>query len=297
MAMTLAISLLTMQATAANAQPALITAAKTGNIVAMRSLLAHGANPNTTDSGGISALEWAAAKGHLDEVLALLKAHAAVDGAYNPGKYTPLMRAANFGFPRVVAALIAHGANVNAFDSIGQDALDYARIEHHKDVVALLVRHGATSQGARSPQGFCHAGAAEDFSVLTPWVSVPKNPRAFYCQSGKHDFGTGAGDVIMYTFEVDGSRTIARSVYIRTDIFMDVLPTALVTTTLKPLLEQIYAYGHKGPIPVPLLTTLLSLASVQQDTPFGNVIAVYKNGDKPQYPIIGASYIIRIQIH
>src|SRR6202043_1558083 len=119
-------------------------------------------DPNTTDAGGVSALEWAAGRGGLAAAQGLLAAHAAVDGAYNPQKYTPLMRAANFGHAEVAAALITAGADVNARDVDGHTALDFAAHRDNADVVALLTGRGAQRGrgfGNGDPQALCNVAA------------------------------------------------------------------------------------------------------------------------------------------
>ncbi|HVA29461.1 MAG TPA: ankyrin repeat domain-containing protein [Candidatus Baltobacteraceae bacterium] len=262
----------------------------------MRRLLAQGVDPNAHGSDGISALEWAAAKGRVDEVLVLLGAHAAVDAAYNPEKYTPLMRAANFGFPQVVKVLVAHGARVNAHNAYGQTALDFALYTNHTAIAAILKRDGAISVGHFYPREFCNAGTKAGLTS-SAWGSASDAPAMYFCQAVKHDFGSGSGDVVMYTYEVDGTIAFAKSIYIKTDVFMTEIPTQMIAQTLTPLIRQIYANAHQGQVPSDLLDSLVAFKNVRQDTPLGLVTGVYAVGDHPDYPTIGAEYTIRITLH
>jgi TPR repeat protein len=154
LALVLSLMFVCLPAWAEDTAAALIASAQSGDTVAIGKLLSQGVDPNThEDETGISALEWAAAKGHLAAVKALLKAHADVDGAYNSMEYTPLMRAANYGFRDVATLLIAKGANVNAQTSDDETPLYFAVSSNHPKVVALLVTKGAdvnarTSKGA-----------------------------------------------------------------------------------------------------------------------------------------------------
>ena len=293
----LCITLLPLSATSAPAVPPIVMAAAKGDTAAVRTLLRQGASPNTHDDQGISALEWASAKGHLATVLALLNAHAMVDGAYNPMKYTPLMRSANFGFANIAAILIAHGANVNAHDAIGETPMDFALDSNHKDVIAVLTHHGAKLSATLFPSMFCHAGSSSGFGNSALWTPFANNRTSYYCQSVKHEFGGSTGDVIMYTYQVGGTKALARTIYINTDIFMATIPNDLIAKTLRPLLAAIYSNSHRGVMPPDVLANILSFDKVRSNTKLGYVRGDYKAGDHPDHPTIGASYTIRITLH
>ncbi len=281
----------------APAVPALVLAAEKGDTAAVRSLLRHGANPNTRDAGGISALEWASAKGRVPAVLALLAAHAAIDGAYNPMHYTPLMRAANFGQVKVAAILIAHGANVNAHDKNGFTPIEFALDNDHPDVVLLLKRHGAKVLTQLYPSMFCTATASIGFGKSSAWKTFANDPKTYACDNVKHDFGSEAGDVIMYTYQVEGAKTFPRYIFLKTEVFMSTIPLDIIAKTLRPLLQRIYLNSGRGPIPEKLLESLLQCTNVQSDTKLGFVRAEYTPGSHPDRPTNGASYSISISLH
>ncbi len=157
--------------------PTLIDAAKSGDKVALRALLAKTSSAvvNTPDGDGSTALHWAAYRDDLDASELLIRAGANVNAANDLGVTplwtacqngseamvakllaaganpnaallageTPVMVAARAGHPAVVEQLIAKGANLNAHGSRGQTALMWAVSQKHPDAVKALLAHGA----------------------------------------------------------------------------------------------------------------------------------------------------------
>src|SRR5258706_535246 len=157
--------------------PTLIDAAKSGDKVALRALLAKTSSAvvNTPDGDGSTALHWAAYRDDLDASELLIRAGANVNAANDLGVTplwtacqngseamvakllaaganpnaallageTPVMVAARAGHPAVVEQLIAKGANLNAHGSRGQTALMWAVSQKHPDAVKALLDHGA----------------------------------------------------------------------------------------------------------------------------------------------------------
>ena len=99
----------------------------------------------------------------------LLKAGADANAAL-PGGETPLMTAARTGNADAVAALLLHGANVDAKDGWrGQTALMWAAAEGHAAAVKVLLEHradmhlrsrGATGARQSGNRRGCHSGRA-----------------------------------------------------------------------------------------------------------------------------------------
>ena len=156
---------------------AFVEAAMNGNREAVRALLKDGADVNTTQADGMTALHWAAQKGDVELAKVLLYASANLKATTRIGGYTPLliaskngdapmidtltqagadsnaptmngttplMLAAAAGKPAAVKALIDHGAVVNARESVkGETALTFAAAFGRADVIRVLTAHGA----------------------------------------------------------------------------------------------------------------------------------------------------------
>jgi hypothetical protein len=114
-------------------ETALLLAARRGSEEAVRLLLERGADPNARDRHEVTALWWVAARDGVmpnrAAVARLLLTHGAlanVRGRPNGGT-TALAWAASKGDPGLVRLLIEHGADVNARDRFGGTALRSAR--------------------------------------------------------------------------------------------------------------------------------------------------------------------------
>ena len=165
----------------------LAEAARAGDVTTLRSLLQQHVDVNTPEPDGSTALHWAALRGDLAAVDLLLEANAGVTVANrygvtplalaagnarvvdrlvqagaDPNGATPdgetvLMTAARAGRTEAVRSLVAHGADVNAWESTRhQTALMWAAAEGHADVVRVLIEAGANiravSHGPSSPK-------------------------------------------------------------------------------------------------------------------------------------------------
>ena len=161
---------------AAGSPITLIEAAKAADATAVRALVAAGADVNTAQSDGATALHWAAyledidtsalliragadvnrandlgvtpllmasTNGHAELVEALLAAGADPDAALPSGE-TPLMAASRAGTPGAVDSLLRRGADVNAAEQTrGQTALMWAVANRHSDAAPALIAAGA----------------------------------------------------------------------------------------------------------------------------------------------------------
>jgi ankyrin repeat protein len=96
----------------AGGETALMFAARVGDLESAKALVAHGADVNDADAWGVSAVTLAAHSNFTDLVEFLLSAHADPNRA--PNGFTALHEAIMHRDQRMVAALLAHGANPNA---------------------------------------------------------------------------------------------------------------------------------------------------------------------------------------
>jgi ankyrin repeat protein len=129
----------------------LVEAAKTPNTPQVEKLLAAGADPNTKDDYGWTALMWASSFGRTRNVLALLKKGADVNAKDNNG-WTALMSAARGGHTDTARVLLEKGGAVNAQDKVGWTALLAATDSGHRDTVLALLNKGADAN-ARDRDG------------------------------------------------------------------------------------------------------------------------------------------------
>ena len=150
---------------------ALMLAARTGNRDAIKVLLDHGAQVNKQETwGGTSALMWAVSERHPAAVKLLLEHGADVNArskfvpsttgrgfegttpvATNPGqpeefssgRLTPLLFAAREGDWESARLLVAAGADVNATDGDGKNALGLAIFNGNYEVASFLIDNHA----------------------------------------------------------------------------------------------------------------------------------------------------------
>ena len=172
-----ALSLSTLTHAAPVGTAAFVDAAMNGNRDAVKALLKEGADVNTTQADGMTALHWAAQKGDVELAKVLLYASANLKATTRIGGYTPLliasrngdaamiatlteagadanapttngttplMLASAAGKPAAVKALLARGAGVNAREAVkGETALTFAAAFGRADVIRVLAANGA----------------------------------------------------------------------------------------------------------------------------------------------------------
>ncbi|KAL3474271.1 ankyrin repeat-containing domain protein [Aspergillus californicus] len=120
---------------------ALCRAAEAGITSSVRALLAGGARVDFPDRQGRTSLFWAAAEDHANVVTVLLQAGADVESgrATSRDATTPLLYAAGAGFHEVVDVLLANDADKDHLDRHRRSALTRAVLKEHTVVVKVLI--------------------------------------------------------------------------------------------------------------------------------------------------------------
>jgi ankyrin repeat protein len=122
---------------------ALRDAAARGNIQGVLEVLGKGADVNTSDELGRTALMLAGFDGHTEIVRLLLRKGAQVDLRDSSGR-TALMYSSSGPFPETIKLLLDWKADPNLIDNVEQwTALMFAAGEGQLEVVKILLEHGA----------------------------------------------------------------------------------------------------------------------------------------------------------
>jgi ankyrin repeat protein len=174
-----------------------MTAARTGDLRSVTTLLSHHAKVNAGESWqGETALMWAAAENHADVVRALAAAGADLDARSKPlrfprytynastmvttplprGEMTALLVAARQGAFDGVKALIDAGANLDLADPVGTTPLIMAIVNRHNDDAELLLENGA-DPNLTDASGMGALYAATDLRTVGPLINRP-TPKA-----------------------------------------------------------------------------------------------------------------------
>jgi uncharacterized protein len=147
-----AFGLLCAAASLAASGPALVDAARNGDLGAVRSLLRGGADANEAAPDGSTAVHWAVHRDNLDMLNALLAAGAKPDRVTRY-KVAPLTLAAQNGNAALVERLLAAGTNPDTVSQEGQTALMTAARNGSVAALRALLRRGASVGLAESVRG------------------------------------------------------------------------------------------------------------------------------------------------
>ena len=138
---------------AAAAPSSVVEAAMHGNKDAVRTLLKAGADVNTAQGDGMTALHWAAQKGDVELAQTLLYAGANVRATTRVGGYTPLLIASRNGHAAVVETLLAGGADPNLATANGATPLMMAAQGGSAEVANALIDRGADVNAKEKVKG------------------------------------------------------------------------------------------------------------------------------------------------
>jgi ankyrin repeat protein len=195
---------------------ALVTAAKDGDLGAVRALIAKRVNVNEPARDGSTAILWAVY--HSDEPMtkALLTAGAKVD---TPNKYgvTPLIQASRTGDTPLIDLLLKAGANVSLAHPDGETALMAAARTGRADAVRLLIEAGGDVNAATYQQETALMWAAGEGhtavvkALLDAKADANRKARVTTIDERKHaDHPTGGFTALMYAVR-NGHEAVART--------------------------------------------------------------------------------------
>jgi ankyrin repeat protein len=120
-----------------------VEAAMRGDLDTVRTMLKEGADVNSAQGDGMTALHWAAMKGDVPLAEMLLYAGANAKATTRLGGYTPLMLAARAGDAAMIGALARTGAEVKGATTTGVTPLMMAAASGNADAVKILLEKGA----------------------------------------------------------------------------------------------------------------------------------------------------------
>jgi len=142
-------------------ESALIAASEFGEVAFVKFLLEKGAKLNESSNGWGSPLNAAARGGHAEVVAFLLSKGADIDEQTN-GQGSALNAAARNGHLATVQLLIERGANLNIENNGQGSALNAAARNGHEDIIKLLVKNGANIDAETNGQGAALNAAARN---------------------------------------------------------------------------------------------------------------------------------------
>lgn len=183
---------------------ALVTAAKDGDLRAVRALLAKRVNVNETARDGATALLWAVYHSDVEMTKALLAAGARADAANQYG-VTPLIQAARTGDTPLIDALLKAGAKATLAHPDGETALMSAARTGRVDAVRLLIEAASDVNATTYQQetalmwASAEGHAAVVKALLDAKADANRRTRITTLEQRKHaDHPTGGFTALMY---------------------------------------------------------------------------------------------------
>lgn len=115
-----------------------------GKLEFVKELRANNASYNLTDKTGMTVVHYAVDGGNADVLQWILMDGADLNQADSLNGWTPLLRAASVNASGEIAKiLIKYGANIDAIDKEGKNALLIATINGNLSFVKVLIQYGA----------------------------------------------------------------------------------------------------------------------------------------------------------
>ncbi|MCY3545619.1 MAG: ankyrin repeat domain-containing protein [Gemmatimonadetes bacterium] len=135
-------SLMAVAAAGSPVESPVADAAERGELETVQALLRQGADVNTAQSDGMTALHWAARNNDVGIVKTLLYAGATFRATTRLGGYTPLHLASRGGHTEVATLILEAGADPDVFTTTGVTAMHFAADADAAGVIGTLAAHG-----------------------------------------------------------------------------------------------------------------------------------------------------------
>jgi ankyrin repeat protein len=198
------VSVLTVGRGQAASDNAVVTAAREGDLAAVRALIARRANVDEPARDGSTALLWAAYHSDLEMVQALIDAGAAANAANRYG-VSPLLQAARTGDTPIISALLKAGATASLAHPDGETPLMAASRAGRPEAVRLLIEGGAdvNAQTYQHETALMWAAAEGHAAIIEALLAAKADPnrqaRTTTIAERKHaDHPTGGFTALMY---------------------------------------------------------------------------------------------------
>ena len=177
-----------------------IDAVRAEDLSQVRSLLQQGADVQSSQADGTTALHWAAYRGDIDATRLLIQSGALVEATSRYG-ITPLVLACTKGAPAVIEVLLEAGADPNTVSGEGEPVLMTTARTGSVDGLRALVTRGADVNATESWRG----------QTALMWAAADDHPAAvrFLVEHGAEIHVRSTGGFSALLFAVRGGRADA----------------------------------------------------------------------------------------